>query len=38
MLLRALLFRIAVHAQHPQSNEAAFEGLRIAAREVSELL
>ncbi|OZM75145.1 TIGR02569 family protein [Amycolatopsis antarctica] len=38
LLLRALLFRIAVHAQHPQSTDAAFEGLRLAAREVSELL
>lgn len=38
LLLRALLFRIAVHAQHPQSTAEAFEGLRVAAREVSALL
>jgi len=31
MLLRALLFRLAVHALHPRSTPEAFEGLQYAA-------
>lgn len=38
MLLRAMLFRLAAHALSPQSTRAALDGLRAAAREVSELV
>ena len=38
LLLRAILFRLAAHALHPKSTRAALDGLRSAAREVSELV
>jgi uncharacterized protein (TIGR02569 family) len=38
LLLRAILFRLAAHALHPRSTRAALDGLRAAARGVSELV
>jgi uncharacterized protein (TIGR02569 family) len=38
LLLRAILFRLAAHALHPKSTTAALDGLRAAARGVSELV
>ena len=38
LLLRAILFRLAAHALHPKSTRAALDGLRAAARGVSELV
>jgi uncharacterized protein (TIGR02569 family) len=38
LLLRALLFRLAAHALSYRATNAALDGLRAAAREVSELL
>ena len=38
LLLRAILFRLAAHALHPKSTLAALDGLRAAARGVSELV
>ncbi|SDZ38678.1 TIGR02569 family protein [Amycolatopsis xylanica] len=38
LLLRAILFRLAAHALNPRSTRAALDGLRAAAREVSELV
>lgn len=38
LLLRATLFRLALHALHPRSTRAALDGLLDAAHEVSELL
>jgi uncharacterized protein (TIGR02569 family) len=38
MLLRALMFRLAVHALHPRSTAAAFPGLARSAALVRELL
>ncbi|SFQ17898.1 TIGR02569 family protein [Amycolatopsis arida] len=38
LLLRAMLFRLAAHALDPRSTRAALDGLRHAAREVSELV
>jgi uncharacterized protein (TIGR02569 family) len=38
LLLRAILFRLAANALHPKSTRAALDGLRAAARGVSELL
>jgi uncharacterized protein (TIGR02569 family) len=38
LLLRAILFRLASNALHPKSTRAALDGLRAAARGVSELL
>lgn len=38
LLLRAILFRLAAHALHPKSTRAALDGLRTAARGVSELV
>lgn len=37
-LLRALLFRLAVHALHPRSTEQSLRGLERAAQQVTELL
>jgi uncharacterized protein (TIGR02569 family) len=37
-LLRALLFRLAVHALHPRSTEQSLRGLDRAAHQVTELL
>lgn len=36
MLLRALLFRLAVHAMHPDSSQASLRGLEAAARTIGE--
>lgn len=38
LLLRAILFRLALHALHPESTPAALDGLRVAAGAVTELL
>ena len=38
LLLRALLFRLAGNALNPKSTRAALDGLRAAAREVSDVL
>ncbi|MBN9744956.1 TIGR02569 family protein [Amycolatopsis sp. A1MSW2902] len=38
LLLRAILFRLASHALDPRSTNAALDGLRAAAREVSAIL
>ncbi|WP_116045208.1 TIGR02569 family protein [Amycolatopsis palatopharyngis] len=38
LLLRATLFRLALHALHPRSTRAALDGLLDAAHEVSETL
>ncbi|MFE0028253.1 TIGR02569 family protein [Amycolatopsis sp. NPDC059021] len=38
LLLRAVLFRLAANALNPRSTRAALDGLRAAAREVSEVL
>jgi uncharacterized protein (TIGR02569 family) len=38
LLLRAILFRLAAHALHPKSTRAGLDGLRAAARGVSELV
>ncbi|WP_158885418.1 TIGR02569 family protein [Amycolatopsis anabasis] len=38
MLLRAMLFRLAANALNPKSTKAALDGLRAAAREVSEFV
>jgi uncharacterized protein (TIGR02569 family) len=38
LLLRAILFRLAANALNPRSTRAALDGLRAAAREVSELV
>jgi uncharacterized protein (TIGR02569 family) len=38
LLLRAMLFRLAAHSLNPKATNAALDGLRAAAREVSELL
>ncbi len=37
-LLRALLFRLVVHALHPRSTEQSLAGLLQASTQVSELL
>lgn len=36
MLLRALLFRLAVHAMHPESTQESLRGLEAAARTIGE--
>ena len=38
VLLRALLFRLAVHALHPGSTEQSLRGLERAAAQITELL
>jgi uncharacterized protein (TIGR02569 family) len=38
LLLRAVLFRLAANALNPKSTQAALDGLRVAAREVSGIL
>jgi hypothetical protein len=38
MLLHGLLFRLAVHAQHPACTKESLRGLEHAARVVTELL